>query len=109
MNAAFANAANTNTSAKPAMSNRGESADGRSLRISNEIHTRRDCHQADVVVRAGADAIEAKRAVEVSRFTREIQICFAARLERISAQTIVCFAVGANSRLADFDFERRNQ
>ena len=78
------------------------------MRITNDIHARGNRHQADIVVRAGTNAIEAKCAVEVAGLTWQIKIRLAASMKRISAKTIVGFAVGANSRLADFDFEGRN-
>src|SRR2546422_8259935 len=60
-------------------------------------------------MRAGAHAIEAKRAVKVSRFARQKEVHFATALTFVSAQTVMCFAAGTNIRLANFDFERRDQ
>ena len=67
--------------------------------VSNHIHSGRDRHHADVVVRAGADAIETKRAVKIADFAREMEIHFAAALTLVSMQTIMRPATGANSRL----------
>ena len=77
--------------------------------IADNIHARGNRQQADIVVRASTNAIEAKRAVEVAGLTWQIKIRLAASMKRISAQTIVGFAVGANRRLPDFNFEGRNQ
>ena len=77
--------------------------------IAHDIHAWGNRQQADIVVRASANAIEAKRAVEVAGLTWQIKIRLAASMKRISAQTIVGFAVGANRRLPDFNFEGRNQ
>ncbi len=79
------------------------------MRVPEQIHARRDRYHADVVVRAGADAIEAKRAVQVAGFAREVELHFAAAVMIVSTQTIMSLATGANARFADLDFERRNQ
>ena len=76
--------------------------------IPHDIHAWGNRHQADIVVRASANAIEAKRAVEVAGLTWQIKIRLAAGMKRISAQTIVGFAVGTSRRLSDFNFEGRN-
>ncbi len=76
--------------------------------IAHDIHARGNRQQADIVVRASANAIEAKRAVEVAGLTWQIKIRLAASMKRISAQTIVGFAVGASRGLPDFNFEGRN-
>ena len=79
------------------------------MRITKDIRARRDRHQADVVVRARTNAIEAKCAVNVPGFAREIKFRLATALMTVAAQTIMCLASGANVRLADFHFEWRNQ
>ena len=76
--------------------------------IAHDIHARGNRQQADIVVRASANAIEAKRAVKVPGLAWQIKIRWAAGMKPISAQTIVGFAVGANRRLPDFNFEGRN-
>ncbi len=76
------------------------------MRIAHDIKTCRDRHNANVVMRASAHAIETERAVEVAGLAREIKIHFATALSRVSAQTIMSLATGANARLAHFDFER---
>ena len=76
--------------------------------VAHDIHARGNRQQADIVVRASANAIEAKRAVEVAGLTWQIKIRLAASMKRISAKTIVGFAVGASRRLPDFNFEGRN-
>ena len=78
------------------------------MRIAHDIHARGNRQQADIVVRASANAIEAKRAVEVAGLTWQIKIRLAASMKRISAQTIVGFAAGASRRLSNFNFEGRN-
>ena len=75
------------------------------MRITNDIPARRDRHQADVVVRARTNTIEAKCAVNVPGFAREIKFRLATVLMTVAAQTIMCLASGANVRLADFHFE----
>ena len=79
------------------------------MRVSDDIHARRNRHHADIVMRAGADAIETKRAVEVAEFAREMEIHFATALTLVSAQAIMRLATGADSWFAHFDFKRRDQ
>jgi hypothetical protein len=74
--------------------------------VAKDFPARHDRHQTDVVMRAGADAIEAKRAIKISGFTREIKVRLATGLTIVSAQTIMGPATGANVRFSDFHFER---
>src|SRR6266404_4003633 len=53
---------------------------GGSLWIAHDIHARGNRQQADIVVRASANAIEAKRAVEIAGLTRQIKIRLAKRI-----------------------------
>ena len=76
------------------------------MRVAKDFPARHDCHQTDVVMRAGADAIEAKRTVKVPGFTWEIKVRLATGLTTVSAQTIMGLATGANIRFSDFHFER---
>ena len=76
------------------------------MRITNDIHARGNRHEADIVVRASANAIEAKCAVEVAGLAWQIKIRLAASMKRISAQAIVCLATGANISLVNFHLER---
>ncbi len=68
----------------------------RSRWISNDIHARRNRYQADVVVRAGANTIETKRAVKIPGFARQIEVHFATAPMTVAAQTISGLATGAN-------------
>src|SRR5215471_14285143 len=77
--------------------------------MSKDANSRCSGHHPDVVVRAGADAIEAKGAINIAGFSWQIKNHLAPSLLLIAAQTVVSFAAGANGRFADFDFERRNQ
>src|SRR5262249_25223297 len=64
---------------------------------------------ADVILRAGLDAVQAERAVHVPRLAGEEQVKLAATLALVAAQAIVGSAAGAYFPTADFDFERRNK
>ena len=79
------------------------------MRVASDIHTRGDRHYPDVVMRAGADAIKTKRAVEIADFVWEMKLHFATALTLISEQAIMRLATGADSRFAHFDFKRRDQ
>ena len=74
--------------------------------IAHDIHARGNRHQADIVVRASTNAIEAKRTVKVPGFTREIKVRLATGLVTVPAQTIMGLATGADVRFSDFHFER---
>src|SRR6516164_2253554 len=60
-------------------------------------------------MRTGTGAVEAKRAIQVSSFAREVKFRLTSPLLLIATQAIVGLAARADLRLPDFYFERRNQ
>lgn len=87
----------------------GEAPESGAWRIDEQSGGGEDGEDSDVVLWAGADAIEAESAIEIADFSGEKQVSGTTRLGGVTAKTIVRFARGAGGGLADFDFERREE
>ena len=84
----------------------GEASESGAWRIGDQSGGGEDGEDSDVVLWAGADAIEAESAIEIADFSGEKQVSGATRLGGVAAETIVRGARGTGGGLADFDFER---
>jgi hypothetical protein len=87
----------------------GEAPESGAWRIDEQSGGGEDGEDSDVVLWAGADAMEAESAIEIADFSGEKEVSGATRLGGVAAETIVRFARGAGGGLADFDFERRKE
>ena len=86
-----------------------ESADAGAERIAPKRFAGHDGEDADVVVRAGVDAVEAERAIQVALLARLEEMQLAAGDGVAAANALFGRARCADGRLADLDFQRRDQ
>src|SRR5205085_10867296 len=86
-----------------------EAADAGARAVLPQLRAGRAGDQADVVVRAGVDAIEAGGAVHVARLARQEQVQLAAGDAVAAADAVLGPAGRADDRVARLHFQRRGQ